>query len=93
MGFDNFWGQRDGIFELYWILNIGLLSIAGFALSTAEQAPCYFGFSLLAHALIGLDVLTVLMYLYVYLYDGITSKRWNKMRQFVLRFVVVSVRN
>ena len=89
VGFDNFWGQRDGLFELYWIINIGLFAIAGFTMVTAGQAPCYFALNVFVHAVVGLDVVTFLMYIYVTLYDGATSRRWNKLKAYLLMTLII----
>ena len=62
LGFDNFWGQRDGIFELYWMINIGLFAICGFAMVTGQERPCFFVGKVFGMALLGLDVVTAIMY-------------------------------
>ena len=82
-------GQRDFLFDIYWTINIGLFSIAGFAMVTAQERPCYFGAKLFTHALIGLDVVTWLMFLYSYLYTGCTTRDWNKLKFFIVRILVI----
>lgn len=89
LGFDNFWGQRDGIFEIYWIVNIGLFCMCGFAMVTGQEKPCFFVARVFAFGALGLDVVTFLMYMYVGLYDGITTKRWNTLRTYLVRVAIV----
>ena len=89
LGFDNFWGQRDGIFEIYWIINIGLFCMCGFAMVTGQEKPCFFVARVFSFGALGLDVVTFLMYMYVGLYDGITTKRWNTLRTYLVRVAIV----
>ena len=85
--FVNRWGQRDGIYEIFWAINISLFAIAGFAMVTAQKAPCFFGSTYFIAACIGLDANYILMYMYCTVAHGRRTRRWGP----VIRFMTVDV--
>ena len=88
--FDNIFGQRDMVFELWWLCNIVLFSLAGASLVLGQVAPCYWVHRVFIGCAVCTDCLQILMYLYHFCAHGVRTSEWLEMKTWFVSEVVLT---
>jgi hypothetical protein len=86
--FTNWWGQRDGLYDVFWALNIALYASAGFAIVRAQHAPCFFESWVAAAACLGLDLNYVVFNLYCRVAHSLRVGNVDAVQRFVVEALV-----
>ena len=90
-GFINQWGQRDGISELYWAVNVACFAVTGFSMVQGQRAPCFFGSWLFDISFLVMDVTYILMTVYAQCAYGCRYGQWGELRRFLITTVLLTM--